>query len=256
MVGRIPGSGAAVEAPPLNPYPSSLLTVLSAEGLLTEASNSSHLTNGVFWESEAVIGDNAPVVFVDGAFTSSTKVRQNQLAFTTGFRIELARFVTLGAHSGGTVEEQQARAIERYEAWESFDLELALRAYFEANDTVVTLVGADPELAVAKLLEEISKTYPYAPMILSGRGTGVQLQQRDTVARTGATLVVGSGFGGEVTGGKLYATGVVAVWRGPAEVNNALNPAVNEVDVLVERAYYVALDGPILSIASSFGGAS
>jgi hypothetical protein len=45
------------------------------------------------------------------------------------------------------------------------------------------------------------------------------------------------------------------VWRTPLAIYPVQTPSVNETEVLVERAYYVVIDGPIYSTTSEFADA-
>jgi hypothetical protein len=256
MADRVPGT-TLVPAPTLTPYPQTLLAALSSLNLLGEAPLGSHLQNGVAWESDAVAdaGNNDDISYSEGEFSSGDKTIQHGIGYTAGFAFELVRLVELGIGSGGTLQEQQARAIERFEAWESYDVARHLRVYLEANDTVVAGTFS-PLDAASALMANISLAYPTAPMILSGRGPSVKLLKDSAVELAGGIYVVDAGIGiGDSLTGKMYATGTVSVFRTPAIVSVVPNLPVNEARALVERSYYVVVDGPIYSTGVTFATA-
>ena len=255
MVDRLAGS-ALVPAPTLAAYPQTLLSILEARGLLHPAPEGSHLQNGTYWESDAAanIGGNDDVTYTEGSFSTEDKTIQHGIAVTTGFAFELSRYVQLGV-AGGDEAEQKARAQRRFEAWESYDVARHIRAYFEANDTA--LAGTYPPTdAFARLLAEISLVYQASPMVFSGRGPSVRLLKDSVVELAGGIYAPDAGFGiGDTTTGKVYATGTISVWRTPLTIIPVQSVTVNETEVLVERAYYVVVDGPIFSTTAEFADA-
>jgi hypothetical protein len=253
MVDRLAGA-IRVPAPTLAAYPQTLLSILEARGLLHDAPEGSHLQNGVWWESEAAIRGNDDVTYTEGSFSSEDKTIQHGIAVTTGFAFELSRYIQLGV-AGGTQAEQEARAQRRFEAWESYDVARHIRTFLEANDTVVAGTYG-PVDAVAALLAQVALVYQASPMVLSGRGPSVRLLKDSAVELAGGIYGVDSGFGiGDTTTGKVYATGTISVWRTPLAIYPVQTPSVNETEVLVERAYYVVIDGPIYSTTSEFADA-
>jgi hypothetical protein len=255
MVNRIAGA-TLVPAPPLTPFPQTLLSVLESRGLLHDAPAGSHLQNGVYWRSDAAadVAGNADVVYAEGEFTSEDKVPQHNLDNTTGFAFELVRLIELGIPAAG-YEDLNALAMERFDAWESYDVERHVRAYFEANDTPVA--GTFPPTdAAAALLNAIALVYPHQPMLFSGRGPSVRLLKDSVIELAGGIYAPGTGFGiGDTTSGKVYATGTISVWRTPATVALVPNLPVNEAQAMVERSYYVVVDGPIYSTTALFADA-
>lgn len=249
MVDRI-ASKTLVPAPTLAPYPQTLLSVLQAGGLLHE-DTTGHLTNGVFWESDAKAGvsDNPDVTYDSGSFDSDDKTIENLIAYTSGVHFELARYVELGTLAGGGIPEMQARAAERFEAWESFDVAQHVQTYFDANDTDITGGGnLSPYDGAAALIGTIAPIYPYAPMVLSGRGPSVKLLECGAIELAGGIYAPDSGFtAADNLTGRMYATGRVALWRSPIFATAVLDAPNNMLGAIVERAYYLVVDGPIYS---------
>ena len=249
MVDRIAGK-TAVAAPVLAPYPQTLLSVLAAGGLLhSDAGN--HLVNGVFWESDtkaSVVG-NPDVTYDAGTFDSDTKTLDQLIAYTSGMHFELARYVELGTLAGGDFPTMQARALERFSAWESHDVAAHVQTYFDANDTDLTAGGnLSPYDGAAVLMGAIAPVYPYAPMLFSGRGPAVKLLECGAIELAGGIYAPDSGFAAaDNLTGRMYATGRVAIWRSTPFATVVLDSPNNMVGAIVECQYYLVVDGPVYS---------
>jgi hypothetical protein len=256
MVDRLAGA-TLVPAPTLATYPQTLLSTLQGRGLLHDAPVGSHLQNGVYWESDAAADTtgNDDIAYTEGSFSSSDKTIQHGIAYSSGFAFELVRLITLGFGSGGTLQEQQDRALRRFDAWESYDVARHLRTYFEANDTVISGTFS-PAGATAALFAAISLEYQASPTVLSGRGPSVRILKDSLVELAGGVYAPDSGFGiGDTTTGKVYATGTISLWRTPAIATVVPTTSVNEASAIVERSYYAVVDGPIYSTTAQFAGA-
>lgn len=254
MADRLPGK-QLVEAPDVPAWAPTLLTSLAEHGLLHDAPVGSHLQNGVYWQSDfaADVRGNDDVVYEEGSFSSENKTIQHNIANTgAGFAFEITRLIELGFGSGGSPDEQVARAQRRFDAWESFDVERHVKAYLDAEATDIT--GAfSPKNAVARLFAAIAQEYQGSPFVLSGRGHSPHLFKDEVVELAGGVYAPGSGFGiGDTVSGEVYGVGTISIWRTPAIVTGVPTPTVNEFSAFVERSYYVVIDGPKFRVTSTF----
>lgn len=252
MADRLTGK-TLVDAPVVPAWTPTLLSVLEEHNLLHDAPVGSHLQNGVFWLSDFAAGvrGNDDVTYTEGSFESDKNIQHGIAVTKDGFGFELSRLIELGT-GVGTIEEQRARAEERFNAWESYDVERHVRAYLMAEATDIT-GSFSPIDAVGRLFAALAPLYQGSPFILSGRGHSPRLFKDEVIELAGGIYAPGSALGlGDTTSGEIFAVGTISVWRTPLEIHVVATPGVNEISALVERSYYVVVDGPLFRVTSTF----
>lgn len=198
--------------------------------------------------------------------------------WVSGFRFAVYGGITCKS-VGLDMADQEAQVRSAFERGESIAVERALMAtrFQEADgendgrwEAADTIAGADlkPALGVALLEQEYSVRNPgISPTIHMPRSVASLLlgvdgaAMNDSVIETklGSKVVAGMGYSSPNLGPNgspsanlltqwIYATGPVVVARGPVEVRQSFNQDNNDVVVMAERAYVVAVEEPVLAI--------
>lgn len=197
---------------------------------------------------------------------TNSKTFGNTIAWQDGFKF--------GAYGGATCQavgldtERMNSEVERvFRAGESTAVEKALMKYrFAASanhwaaPTDINSAGAvSPKVGVALLEEHAASNYVGVPTLHVPRSIGALLTSGGSVVDDGNSLrtvlgskvAAGAGYmpnlsptGTANASGErwIYATGEVLVIRGPLTVQPAMAYSTNDVSVLAERPYIVAVD--------------
>lgn len=227
------------------------------------------------WQSYAAMKFGQAALF---CASNSKDLTGNSAAWVSGFRFAAYGGVTCKSVGLDMADEEtQVRTV--FERGESTAVERALmevRFRAAAGDntgrwatpTDITPSGGavSPKVGVALLEGYFGSVYTGAPTIHMPRviasillgQTGATLDGKLIQSKLGSKIVAGAGYdypntgpGGSnaPTGEKwLYATGGVYIGRGPAEVRQAFDQSTNDVIMLAERGYIVAVDGPVAAV--------
>lgn len=208
----------------------------------------------------------------------------NEADWVSGFRMAAYGGVTCKA-VGMVMAEQEASIREVFERGESTAVERALmdvrfRAAAGENagrwDTPTDITPAGgavkPGVGVALLEGFFSSVYTGAPtihmpVVIASLLLGVDGATLDggvIRSKLGSKIVAGAGYdypnnspaGAAAPTGErwVYASGAVVVGRGPTEVRQTFEQTNNDVIVLGERAYVVAVDGPVVALRVTVSG--
>jgi hypothetical protein len=250
-VSQIPGY-RIIPAPPITPYKFGALAQLDVQ------TGGPHFGMPVAFESKAGLADNALVTYPNGTtFSPNDKTLDQVFAFAEGFDFQAARLLVGPIPAAGGLEEQNARAAERFTLWESYLVEQQLAAHWDTSGNSTHLGGGaevEPDEAVAVLLAAISQTWPGEPQIHTGLGPATSIAWKELIDSMGAELIIGRGYGATHSAGvgRMWATPTVHLLRD--ETINVQAPVVqkNEIWSLVERDYSAYYDGPVYSIDAHF----
>lgn len=227
------------------------------------------------WQSYAEMSFGQAALF---CASNSKDLDNNSAQWVSGFRFAAYGGVTCKA-VGLDMPVQEAAIREVFLRGESAAVERALMdVRFQAAagdnagrwDTPTDITpGAGavrPAVGVALLEGYMGSVYTGAPTIHMPRviaslllgQTGATLDGTSIMTKLGSKIVAGVGYdypntgpGGAdaPTGEKwLYGSGEVYIGRGPVEVRQAFTQSNNDVVVLAERAYIVAVDGPVAAV--------
>lgn len=224
------------------------------------------------WESFAAMQFGQSANFC----APNTKDLDNNSAdWVSGFRFAAYGGVTCKA-VGMDMSAQEASIREVFERGESTAVERALMQtrfrhdaggrWDDAIDITPAGGAVKPGIGVGLLEGKFASLYTGAPTIhmpivvasmLLGLD-GATLEGGIIRSKLGSKIAAGAGYDypntspGGVNSAEMerwvYATGGVVVLRGPAEVRQTFEQLNNDVIVLGERAYVVAVDGPTLAL--------
>jgi hypothetical protein len=243
-------------------------TVETLKGTLLDAAT---VSDGIEWLNEADLFESYNCMKFEGAANfcaPSPKTFDQSSTWNDGFKF--AAYGGVVCQSVGLDMSDMETQVRRvFEAGESTAVERALMgtrfkalaSNWPAPTDVTPAAGAvKPEVGAAILEGYAGNVYVGAPTIHVPRSIGSLLLSRlaarldGTNFRTplGSKIAAGAGYdfpnlgptGAQAAVGEkwLYATGEVVVRRGPAEVRQAMAHNSNEVYVLGERGYVVAVD--------------
>lgn len=230
-----------IPAPPIVRYPKTALSILDVQD------GDGHLVNtGVTYLATASTHNRDVVYADDTILTSEDKAINEDFSLVDGFGFPIYRREDLPLYLV-TEAELTTLAGDRFELWESFDVETHMVTYMDAHGTDLGNLGVNPEDGFAMLMAAIAQVYQGVPYVLAGRGPTVRLMRDGIVEQAGGVLVPGSGFGLGAESGlaRVYISGQPHLWRS-ALINEVYpTPTKNRADALVEREYWCTFDGPI-----------
>lgn len=253
--------------------------VIPLEGTLLDAAEVkdgiSWLNGEDLWESFAAMKfGQAPVFCGD----NDKDLDENSALWVSGFVFGAYGGVTCKA-PGMDMASQEASIREVFTRGESTAVERALmdiRFKAAAGDNagrwdtptdITPAAGAvKPAVGVGLLEGYFSSVYTGAPTIHMPRVIaslllgvdGATLEGKTIRTKLGSKIAAGAGYdypntspaGVAAAAGErwVYASGGVVVLRGPVEVRQSFEQSNNDVVVLAERAYVVAVDGPVVAL--------
>jgi len=254
-------------APALTPLDGTLLdTADIVEGIEWMEGND-------LWESYAGMRFGSAAVFCG----PNTKDLDNETEWVNGFRFAAYGGVTCKS-VGLDIAEQASRVQEVYGFGESTAIDRALMETRFRADTevparwdppvdITPAAGAPkPNTAIAMLEGYYASVYVGAPTIhiprvIASMTLGVDgavLEGRTIRTKLGSKIAAGAGYdypnygptGAEPPAMErwAYATGGVVIARGEVIIRQVLDQGNNDVVILAERAYVVAVDGPVVAI--------
>lgn len=241
-----------------------------------------YLTNGAANSEAQYVGDNAspyvltawpPAGATAGAVPSSStavvSVSKNfeKSSWQDGFRCAVYGGITCKG-PGFNMADAEAKTKKAFEAMESVGVERALMTTrFVAGSswaapTDLTPAGGavSPQAGLAFLEGDASCKYAGSPIIHAPRqvaslltgNLGIKLESDSLITGLGSRVVAGGGYGCPNQGPNgaapaagemwMYASGEVTVARSETITASSLDQSTNDVYVLVERAYVVAVD--------------
>jgi len=238
-----------VEGPALKQYGTGALAQLDVVEVSTGVLDAT-------WRSDAETSENKVLEYEEETGLDVVdKVQLEELTLADGFGFSFYRREYLPIPAAGRQDEQLARTRRRFDLWESYGVEQALATHL---DTAAIDVGtvSDSEEGLAALLAASVDAFPWVPTVHTGRPAGVLIQRRGSAKASGVLLVVGSGYGtsddADAFTGRMYLTGPVQIRRGPVVEAQAVDAVNNRIDTLIEREYFIVLDGPAYRVDVRF----